>query len=227
MIEVIATLLRWLQLASNMILVGGCVFLAIAGSIHSPWVSRLERALPWLALILLAGLLGILATTTAQATGIARTPGIRRPGSRSCKTPAWGTSGWDAQPAPSWSRAIALYIRYSAPARWQYILCATVASATLDRRLPRQPRRGRRPVRGFDPALRLAHHHGQRLVRRPAGLPGGLFCLHRGPASASRSKNPAVRAAACRAPASRPRPSSASMPCSNRAKKRSRPTPWP
>jgi putative copper resistance protein D len=30
MIEVIATLFRWLQLASNMILVGGCVFLAIA-----------------------------------------------------------------------------------------------------------------------------------------------------------------------------------------------------
>ena len=46
MIEVIATLLRWLQLASNMILVGGCVFLAIAGSYHSPWVTRLERSLP-------------------------------------------------------------------------------------------------------------------------------------------------------------------------------------
>lgn len=59
MIEVIATLLRWSQLASNMILVGGCVFLAIAGSVHSPWVGRVERALPWLALILLAGLLGI------------------------------------------------------------------------------------------------------------------------------------------------------------------------
>jgi len=70
MIEVIATLFRWLQLASNMILVGGCVFLAIAGSFHSPWVTRLERALPWLGFILLAGLLGILATTTAQATGV-------------------------------------------------------------------------------------------------------------------------------------------------------------
>ena len=58
MIEVAATLLRWSQLASNMILVGGCVFLAIAGSIHSPWIGRVERALPWLALILLAGLLG-------------------------------------------------------------------------------------------------------------------------------------------------------------------------
>ena len=31
MIEVIAALIRWLALASNMILIGGCVFLAIAG----------------------------------------------------------------------------------------------------------------------------------------------------------------------------------------------------
>ena len=30
MIEVIGALFRWLQLASNMILIGGCVFLAIA-----------------------------------------------------------------------------------------------------------------------------------------------------------------------------------------------------
>ena len=30
-IEVIAALIRWLALASNMILIGGCVFLAIAG----------------------------------------------------------------------------------------------------------------------------------------------------------------------------------------------------
>ena len=60
MIEIIATLLRWLQLASNMILVGGCVFLAIAGSYLPYWVTRLERSLPWLCLILLIGLLGIL-----------------------------------------------------------------------------------------------------------------------------------------------------------------------
>ena len=70
MIDVVATLFRWLQLASNMILVGACVFLAIAGFFHSPWVTRLQRALPWLGLILLIGLVGILSTTTAQATGI-------------------------------------------------------------------------------------------------------------------------------------------------------------
>ncbi|SOD40281.1 CopD family protein [Nitrosovibrio sp. Nv4] len=131
MIEVIATLLRWLQLASNMILVGGCVFLAIAGSIHSPWVTRLERALPWLALILLTGLLGILATTTAQATGVDEN--------------AWRPQAWlalmqNTRMGQIWVgraacavlvAAIALYIRFSAPARWQYVLCATVAAMTL------------------------------------------------------------------------------------------------
>lgn len=131
MIEVIATLLRWLQLASNMILVGSCVFLAIAGSIHSPWVGRLERALPWLALILLAGLMGILSTTTAQATGI---------DANAWKPQAWFALVKNTHMGHVWAGrtacaalvcAIALYIRATPPARWQYILCATVASATL------------------------------------------------------------------------------------------------
>jgi putative copper resistance protein D len=134
MIEVIATLLRWLQLASNMILVGGCVFLAIAGAYHSPWVTRLERALPWLAGLLLAGLLGILATTTAQATG--------NPDN------AWHPQAWlalmqNTRMGHIWVGravcallvlAIALYIRHArhaTRARWRYILCATVAALTL------------------------------------------------------------------------------------------------
>src|SRR5687768_3295307 len=134
MIEVIATLLRWSQLASNMILVGACVFLAIAGSIHSPWVSRLERALPWLSGLLLAGLLGILATTTAQATG--------NPDN------AWHPQAWlalmqNTRMGHIWVGraacavlvlAIALYIRYARHAtrpRWRYILCAIAAALTL------------------------------------------------------------------------------------------------
>ena len=131
MIEVIATLLRWLQLASNMILVGGCVFLAIAGSYHSPWVTRLERSLPWLCLILLIGLLGILATTTAQATGISEN--------------AWRPEAWlalmqNTRMGHIWIgraicalivTAIALYLRHSERARWKYVLCATVAAVTL------------------------------------------------------------------------------------------------
>jgi len=131
MIEVIATLLRWLQLASNMILVGSCIFLAIAGSFHSPWVTRLQRALPWLGLLLLLGLLGILATTTAQATGVTEN--------------AWRLDAWlallqNTRMGHIWVgrallallvAAIALYIRYTPAARWRYLLCATVASLTL------------------------------------------------------------------------------------------------
>lgn len=131
MIEVIATLLRWLQLASNMILVGSCVFLAIAGSFHSPWVTRLQRALPWLGLLLLAGLLGILATTTAQATGIDEN--------------AWRPDAWlaliqNTRMGHIWAgraalallvAGIALYLRHAPAARWRYLLCATVAILTL------------------------------------------------------------------------------------------------
>ena len=131
MIEVIATLLRWLQLASNMILVGGCVFLAIAGSYHSPWVTRLERLLPWLCLLLLIGLLGILATTTAQATGISEN--------------AWRPQAWlalmqNTRMGQIWIgrmicalivTGIALYLRYSEHARWKYVLCAIAAALTL------------------------------------------------------------------------------------------------
>ncbi len=46
MIEVIGALFRWLQLASNMILIGGCVFLAIAArantAFDAPWLSPSE-----------------------------------------------------------------------------------------------------------------------------------------------------------------------------------------
>ena len=131
MIEVIATLLRWSQLASNMILVGSCVFLAIAGSFNTPWVTRLARLLPWLALILLLGLLGILVTTTAQATGV--------------DANAWRPDAWlgliqNTRMGHIWTGrmvcalivlGIVLYVRYSPGARWRYLLCATAAALTL------------------------------------------------------------------------------------------------
>lgn len=51
MIEVMAARIRWLVLASTMILIGGFVFLAIARrartTCDAPWLARLERALPW------------------------------------------------------------------------------------------------------------------------------------------------------------------------------------
>ena len=131
MIEVIATLLRWSQLASNMILVGSCVFLAIAGSFNTPWVDRMTRLLPWLAGILLLGLMGILVTTTAQATGVDEN--------------AWRPDAWlglvqNTRMGHIWAGrmvcalivlGVVLYIRYAPAARWRYVLCATAAALTL------------------------------------------------------------------------------------------------
>jgi putative copper resistance protein D len=135
MIEVIGALSRWLQLASNMILIGGCVFLAIAvrakTAFDAPWLARLERALPWLSVTLLLGLLGLLATTTAQATGMAEN--AWRPG-------AWLELLQKTRIGLIWTvRAalallvfgVALYVRFSSRARWQYVLCATAAALTL------------------------------------------------------------------------------------------------
>jgi putative copper resistance protein D len=135
MIEVIGALFRWLQLASNMILIGGCVFLAIAVRaktvLDAPWPARLERALPWLSVTLLLGLLGLLATTTAQATGMAEN--------------AWHPGAWlellqKTRIGLIWTvrtalalfvLGVALYVRFSSRGRWQYVLCATAAAFTL------------------------------------------------------------------------------------------------
>lgn len=135
MIEVIGALFRWLQLASNMILIGGCVFLAIATHAtterNTPWLARLNRTLPWLSVTLLLGLVGLLATTTAQATGVAEN--------------AWRLEAWldllqKTRIGLIWKlRAslalvvfgVALYVRFSSWARWQYVLYATVAALTL------------------------------------------------------------------------------------------------
>jgi putative copper resistance protein D len=135
MIEIIGALLRWLQLASNMILIGSCVFLAIAvrskTTLETPWLARLARALPWLSVTLLLGLLGLLATTTAQATGVAEN--AWRPG-------AWLELLQKTRIGLIWTvRAAlallvlgaALYIRFSSWARWRYVLCASVAALTL------------------------------------------------------------------------------------------------
>lgn len=74
MIESIATISRWAQLVANLVLFGSCIFLAIASSQNSifknPWVAKLEMLFPKLSIVVLIGLVGILATTTGQATGI-------------------------------------------------------------------------------------------------------------------------------------------------------------
>ena len=113
----------------------GCVFLAIAGrertAYDNPWVARLERALPWLAVTLLLGLLGLLATTTAQVTGV--TENVWRPG-------AWLELLQKTRIGFIWTAratlallvfGVVLYVRFSPRARWRYVLCATVAALTL------------------------------------------------------------------------------------------------
>jgi putative copper resistance protein D len=73
MIEIIAAMARWSQLTANLILFGSCVFLAVIwrqkNILETPWMMRLEKIFPWLAGIIIAGLTGILATTTGDATG--------------------------------------------------------------------------------------------------------------------------------------------------------------
>jgi putative copper resistance protein D len=135
MSEVVGALFRCVQLASNMVLIGGCVFLAIAWrertTFDNPWLVRLERAMPWLAVMLLLGLVGLLAATTAGATGIA--DNIWRPA-------AWLEFVQKTRIGSIWTgRAacalvvlgLALYLRISSRASWRYILCAAAATLTL------------------------------------------------------------------------------------------------
>ncbi|CUS38629.1 CopD family protein [Candidatus Nitrospira nitrificans] len=135
MIEAAGALFRCLQLASNMMLIGGCVFLAIAEqksleSGHS-WPARLKRTFPWLATLLLIGLVGLLATTTAQATGSPEN--------------AWSPQAWldflqKTRIGFIWAlRAagalavlgVVLSIQLSPAAQWRYIVGAAAAALTL------------------------------------------------------------------------------------------------
>lgn len=135
MIEFAGALFRCLQLVSSMLLIGGCVFLAIAwqqGSAPRPsWQTRLVKIFPWLAVTLLVGLFGLLATTTAQATGVSDN--------------AWNLQAWVAFLQKTrvgfiWIlRAVSallvlaavLYVRISPPAQWRYIIGAVAAAMTL------------------------------------------------------------------------------------------------
>ncbi len=135
MIEAVGTLLRCLQLASNMMLIGGCVFLAIAEpkSLESgpSWLARLKKTFPWLATLLLIGLVGLLATTTAQATGSPEN--------------AWNPQAWldfihKTRIGFIWTlRAasalavlvIVLYIQVAPAARWRYVIGASAAALPL------------------------------------------------------------------------------------------------
>ena len=135
MIEVIAAIARWFQLAANLILLGSCVFLVIASTgkrtYIEAWVERLERLFPWLAISIPIGLLIILTTTIILITGDTSS--------------LWQQDVWlgivkDTRMGQIWVwRAVlailllvsVIYLRRTSKARWRYILCAVIATLPL------------------------------------------------------------------------------------------------
>lgn len=135
MIEVIAATARWVQLAANLILLGSCVFLAIAGTdkriFSALWARKLERLLPWLALCIIAGLLVILATTISQTTGNI---------SKLLQPDIWMGIVKDTRMGQIWIGreilaillfCVVFYICKVHRTRWHYILCAVIAVLPL------------------------------------------------------------------------------------------------
>ncbi|MDO8334960.1 MAG: CopD family protein [Nitrosomonas sp.] len=135
MIEFIATFARWSQLTANLILFGSCVFLAIIGQhktvFEAPWVARLEKGFPWMAGIVLLGLMGILATTTGDATGIVADTWNPR---------AWLEMVQETRIGHIWLArellavvlfSVILIVRHQYRTRWHYFLCAIAASLPL------------------------------------------------------------------------------------------------
>ena len=135
MLEVVAVSARWTQLAANLILLGSCVFLAITSSTQNtlvrPWINRVERLFPWLAMSVLLALLLILVTTAGQITGSiasAMEPDI-----------LFGLVK-KTQVGQIWLGRVLLaillvaavfYLKYVARARWHYLMCGTIATLPL------------------------------------------------------------------------------------------------
>ncbi len=73
MLDIISNFAHWSQLTANLILFGSSFFLIVTGSrkvlSEASWVSRVEKMFPWLAILIVCGLTGLLATTTGSATG--------------------------------------------------------------------------------------------------------------------------------------------------------------
>ncbi len=135
MMDVIAAIARWLQLAANLILLGSCVFLAITNTgkraYLDTWIEKLERLFPWLAVSIPIGLVVILTTTIIQVTGSSAN--------------IWQQDVWlgfikDTRVGQIWIwrisfalflLLIAIYLRKSPKARWRYIVGAGIAALPL------------------------------------------------------------------------------------------------
>jgi putative copper resistance protein D len=135
MIEAAGALFRCLQLASSMLLIGGCVFLAIAEQKYSAsrhtWPTRLKKTFPWLAVTLLLGLFGLLVTTTAQATGVPENVWNPQAWLDFLQRTRIGLI-WTLRTASAFAvLVIVLYVRISSPAQWCYVICASASALTL------------------------------------------------------------------------------------------------
>ena len=135
MIDVIAAIARWFQLIANLILLGSCVFFAIASTRKrayiEPWIEGLERTFPWLAISIPIGLVVILATTIVQVTG---------PGSNLWQPEVWLGIIKDTQAGQIWILRtvsslllvfVVIYLRKAPKTRWRYILCAVFAALPI------------------------------------------------------------------------------------------------
>ncbi len=134
--EIIATFARWSQLVANLILLGSCIYLAVAGSrqalFGNAWVVRLEKLFPILATVIVIGLVGVLATTTGQATGVE---------ANAWKPEAWVNIVQHTNMGHMWALravfalflfAVAIFISLKRErVRWHYIVGACIASLPL------------------------------------------------------------------------------------------------
>lgn len=134
-VEVIATAARWFQLAANLIILGSCVFLAIAGTgkhaYSARWVERLERLFPKLAVSIVVGLLVILAATIAQVTGDINSllqPSIWLDFIKNTRT----GQIWVGHALVAVLLLFSIiYLRAAIRTRWRYIICALIAMLPL------------------------------------------------------------------------------------------------
>lgn len=136
MVEAIALIARWFQLAANLILLGSCVFLTIVSiskqAYEEKWVKKLERFFLWLAFIVPIGLLAILTTTIIQISG--DTSLLAHPDT-------WLNILANTQVGQVWIGRFAsailllitvIYLRQvSFRTRWHYVICAFASSLPL------------------------------------------------------------------------------------------------
>jgi copper resistance protein D len=135
MIEIIATFARWSQLSANLVLFGSCIFFAIVGQqkavFEAPWVKRLEKGFLWMAGLVILGLIGFLATTVSEATGVA---------SDTWRPAAWLEFVQKTQVGLIFAVQIllaivlfgvVLYVLRANRTRWHYLVSAVAASLPL------------------------------------------------------------------------------------------------